>query len=89
MNWRRMYLFDDGQTTLRTTSTPTSNRFLVVSLALFDNYLIMRVLSLLPQAVLLLSAAQSGWAASSWSFTDASVNVAGKGAGVGGGFKEK
>lgn len=49
----------------------------------------MRVLSLLPQAFLLLSAAQSGWAASSWSFTDGSVSVQGKGAGVGGGVKEK
>lgn len=49
----------------------------------------MRFLSLLPEALLLLTAAQSGWAASSWSFTDGSVNVQGKGAGVGGGFKEK
>ncbi|KEF62753.1 uncharacterized protein A1O9_00726 [Exophiala aquamarina CBS 119918] len=49
----------------------------------------MRVLSLLPQAFLLLSAAQSGLAASSWTFTDGSVSVQGKGAGVGGGVKEK
>lgn len=49
----------------------------------------MRVLSLLPQAFLLLSAAQSGWAASSWTFTEASVSVQGKGAGVGAGVKEK
>jgi hypothetical protein len=51
--------------------------------------LAMRVLSLLPQAFLLLSAAQFGWAASSWTFTDGSVNVQSKGAGVGGGLKEK
>jgi len=49
----------------------------------------MRILSLLPQAFLLLSAAQSGWAASSWTFTEGSVSVQGKRAGVGGAIKEK
>ncbi|KAL2392072.1 hypothetical protein ABEF93_001253 [Exophiala dermatitidis] len=48
----------------------------------------MRLQSFLSQACLLLSALQIGAAAAAWSFTDGSISVAAKGAGVGGGFKE-
>lgn len=49
----------------------------------------MRLLPLLPQAVLLLGALQTGVSAAGWSFTDGLVSVQSKGAGVGGGLKEK
>jgi oligosaccharyltransferase complex subunit delta (ribophorin II) len=39
--------------------------------------------------LLLFSSAITLCAAASWSFTDATVSVQGKGTGVGGGFKEK
>ena len=39
--------------------------------------------------VLLFLSATNICAAASWSFTDATVSVQGKGTGVGGGFKEK
>ncbi|EXJ79293.1 hypothetical protein A1O3_08795 [Capronia epimyces CBS 606.96] len=48
----------------------------------------MRLQSLLSQAILLVSALQHGAAAASWTFTDGTVSVAAKGAGVGGGLKE-
>jgi oligosaccharyltransferase complex subunit delta (ribophorin II) len=41
------------------------------------------------QLLLLLSSAITTFAAASWSFTDATVSVQGKGTGVAGGFKEK
>lgn len=49
----------------------------------------MRLLPLLPQAVLLLGALHNGVSAAGWSFADGSVSVQSKGAGVGGGLKEK
>ncbi|KAK5258615.1 hypothetical protein LTS13_006487 [Exophiala xenobiotica] len=50
----------------------------------------MRLQGLLSQAFLLVSAlASTSAAAASWSFTDGSVNVVAKGAGVGGGLKEQ
>merc|ERR1712000_759599 len=52
-------------------------------------HIIMRFQSLLSQAFLLVSALTSTSAAASWTFTDGSVNVVAKGAGVGGGLKEQ
>lgn len=49
----------------------------------------MRVHSLLFQAASLLLACQSTVSAASWGFTDATLTVQGKGAGVGSGLKEK
>ncbi|RVX67448.1 hypothetical protein B0A52_08801 [Exophiala mesophila] len=49
----------------------------------------MRLISLLPQAVVLLGVLHNGVSAAGWSFTEGSVSVQGKGAGVGGGLKEK
>ena len=53
------------------------------------SYTIMRLISLLPQAVVLLGVLHNGVSAAGWSFTEGSVSVQGKGAGVGGGLKEK
>ncbi|KAL6243858.1 hypothetical protein RBB50_009292 [Rhinocladiella similis] len=49
----------------------------------------MRLQNLFSQAALLLSILPSATIAASWTFTEGSVNVATKGAGVGGGFKEQ
>ncbi|KAI1612051.1 dolichyl-diphosphooligosaccharide-protein glycosyltransferase [Exophiala viscosa] len=49
----------------------------------------MRLTNLLSQTVLLVSALHSSALAASWTFADGSVNVAAKGAGVGGGLKEQ
>ena len=49
----------------------------------------MRVLKTLLQTVALLLCSETAFAASSWTFSDASVSVQGKGSGVGGGLKEK
>lgn len=49
----------------------------------------MRLQGLLSQAFLLVSALTSTSVAASWTFTDGSVNVVAKGAGVGGGLKEQ
>jgi hypothetical protein len=49
----------------------------------------MRLPSVIPSAVLLLFTTCSTLAASSWSFSDATLSVQGKGSGVGGGIKEK
>ena len=45
--------------------------------------------SVIPLVLLLLCTACSTLAASSWSFSDGTLNVQGKGSGVGGGIKEK
>lgn len=49
----------------------------------------MRLQSLASQAFLLFAAIQTGAVAGSWTFADGTVSVAGKGAGVGGGIKQK
>ena len=49
----------------------------------------MRVLKSLLQAATLLSCSGVAFAASSWTFSDGSISVQGKGSGVGGGLKEK
>jgi hypothetical protein len=48
----------------------------------------MQIRTLLSQTLLLVSALHSTALAASWTFADGSVNVASKGAGVGGGLKE-
>ena len=49
----------------------------------------MRVLKTLIQAATLLVCSKTAFAASSWTFSDGSVSVQGKGSGVGSGLKEK
>lgn len=49
----------------------------------------MQFKTLLSQTLFLVSALHSTALAASWTFADGSVNVASKGAGVGGGLKEQ